>query len=250
MKAIFCVGSSHLWALREGYYQRLRAGRTGIFTAWKDIALSRHFKDQQYVISAAFDDEWAGIMSEVEVSAIFLCFGGGEHAEFANIWPFDLYMPNDARQQAIARNGEVIPFDVMLATYASHISKALPFVQHIRGLTNLSIYHIVPPPPSASEDHVKAYPGEAYRELVDRHGVTPALLRQKVWRLCLIAARQIYGSMGISVIEPPPEALDEWGYLAPQYRVLDPVHANPDYGALVADRLVSIAANHETRKSG
>ena len=250
MKAIFCVGSSHVTALREGHYARAQRGKAGDFNEFKQIGTLPHFRANKYVISDAIDAEWDAIMSEADVSAIFLCCGGGEHAEIAlfNNWPFDFYMPDDDPQSNVAKNCEIIPYDAMLATCASYISATVPFVQRIGSLSKLPMYHILPPPPPASVDHIMACAPSAFRELADKHGITPAPLRQKVWRLCLIAARQLYEDMGISIIEPPPEALDEWGCLAPQYQGSDPVHANADYGALVIDRLVSIAATHESRK--
>jgi hypothetical protein len=249
VKAIFCIGSSHITALREGHYARAQLRKAGGYNAWKEIGTLPHFKAGKYVISDALDDELVKNLSEAEVSAIFLCCGGGEHAELAlfNVWPFDFYMPDNSRQE-MSRNREIIPYDVMLATCASRIMSAIPFVQHIKNLSNLPMYHILPPPPPISEDHIKEYADPGFHELVEKHGITPAPLRHKVWQLCIIAARQIYKDMGISVIEPPSEAMDDWGFLAPQYRAPDPVHANAEYGALIADRLVAIAASHESRK--
>jgi hypothetical protein len=248
VKAIFCLGSSHIIAVANGYRQRLRAGRTGGFDAWKTIAMQPHHVGGKYVIGPAFDAEWAAAMSKVELSAIFLCFYGAEHAQMAlvNAFPFDFYMPGDAQEEMTVRNGEVIPYDVMLATCAARVARAMTIVRHLKSLTSLPIYHILSPPP-ASDEHAQAYPSAAFRELLAKHGITPARVRRKLWRLCNVAARQMYEGMGISVIEAPSEALDECGNLAPQYCAQDPVHGNADYGALVIDRLVSIASSHELR---
>jgi hypothetical protein len=250
-KAILCIGSSHVSALREGHTKRAHVGQAGGFDTWKQIGTNSHIVANQYVLGEAIDAEFAGIMSEVEVSAIFLCCGGGEHTEIAlfNIWPFDVYMPDDDPQQAISGNCEVVPYDVMLATCASYISTSLPFVQRIKSLSSLPMHHILPPPPTAGEDYVRADVGPDFCEWADRSGISPAPLRQKVWRLCCIAARQIYSNMGIPVIEPPAAALDERGFLAPQYQRLDLVHANGNYGALVVDSMVSIAVHHASGTS-
>src|SRR5271170_7789388 len=101
MKAIFCIGSSHLACFWRGHSALMCAGKADGFETWKQIATVSHFEAGRYVVSDAIDAEFAAIMSEVEVSAIFLCCGGAEHADIAlfNIWPFDFYMPDDDPQQ-------------------------------------------------------------------------------------------------------------------------------------------------------
>jgi hypothetical protein len=252
IKAIFCVGSSHIQALWQGHNSLTCAGKAGCFDTWKQIGTISHFEAGEYVLSDALDAEFAAIMSEVEVSEIFLCCGGAEHADIAlfNIWPFDFYMPDDDPQQERIADSEVIPYDVMLATCAAVISRSVPFVQRIRSLSSLPMYHILPPPPSAIADPAKAVLAPGFREMKDRYGFMPPRLRQRVWRVCCVAARQIYEEMGISIIEPPAEALDENGFVAPQYQTLDMTHANSAYGELVASRMLSIAANHASEVKG
>src|SRR5277367_3934317 len=205
MKAIFCVGGSHTVALREGHTARAHAGLAGDFDTWKAIQTIKHSKASQYIISEAIDAEFAAITSEFEVSAIFLSCGGAEHTDIAlfNVWPFDFYMPDDDPQQERAGDGEVIPYDVMLATCATLVSKPIPFVQRIKSLSSLPMYHILPPPPSPVDDPAKVVLAPAYRTWIDKYGFMPPPLRQRVWRLCCVAARRIYADMGISIIEPP-----------------------------------------------
>jgi hypothetical protein len=250
MKAIFCIGASHIMALRDGYSVRAAARMAGGF-AWKEIATPRHMKAHRHVITEAIDAEYAAIVSTADVSEIFLCCGGGEHVGISlfNNRPFEVYMPDDDPQQEISRDCDIIPYDVLLATCAFHVLEPVPFVQRIRSLSSLPMYHILPPPPPAAEECARDRVPPVFRDLIDKFGITPAPLRHKVWHICCTAARQTYQDMGISVIEPPAEALDERGFLAPQYAGADLVHANEAYGALVVDRMVSIAANHAPRAS-
>jgi hypothetical protein len=248
MKAIFCIGSSHITALRDGHSVRRAAAMAGGF-AWKEIGTNRHMKANRHVITEAIDAEYAAIVSAADVSEIFLCCGGGEHVGISlfNNRPFEVYMPDDGPQQEISGDRDVIPYDVLLATCAFHISEPVPLVQRIRSLSSLPMYHILPPPPPAAEECARDRVPPVFRDLIDKFGITPAPLRHKVWHICCTAARQTYQDMGISVIEPPAEAMDERGFLAPQYAGVDLVHANEAYGALVVDRMVSIAANHASR---
>jgi hypothetical protein len=253
MKAMFCIGSSHVTALREGHYERARDGKTGGFDTWLQIgAMGPHFKDNEFVTSAALDAEFAAKIADAEVSAIFLCCGGGEHGGLAmfDIWPFDFHMPDDDPRLEIRGNCEIIPYDVIAATCAFYVAKAVPFVQRIRSLTSLPMYHILPPPPPAGEGYTREHAGQTFCKLLDKHGLSPSPLRHKVWRLCCTSARRTYEGMAIPVIEPPAEALDERGFLAPLYQKLDMMHGNEDYGALVVDRMVSIAAHHAARGFG
>jgi hypothetical protein len=256
MKAIFCAGDSHITAIRDGYRVRVREGRTHGFEAWKEVRNAQFRDGREYVISAEYDAELAGIISDVDVSAIFVCFGGGEHSFLAlvNQRPFALYTPDDTPDdvppEKTVGSGEVIPFELMRATCASYVERTVPFVRHVKGLTNLPMYHILPPPPTASDDYHGRYPNDYFRELVERFGIVPASLRRKVWHICNTVARRMYEGLGISVIEPPMQALDERGYLDLRYRGSDMVHGNAEYGALVFDRLMSIAESHEIRKAG
>ena len=252
MKAIFCVGDSHITALRDGYHARRRDGRTASFGEWREMQNARWYDGQKHVVSAEYDAEWIKVMSEVDLSAVFLCFGGGEHVliTLVNRWPFAVYCPGDVPQEKAVGSGEVIPFELMRATCASYVEMVLPLVRHLRGITSLPMYHVLPPPPTASDDYHGRYPNEVIRELVAQFGVVPAPLRHKVWRICNAVARRMYEGLGISVIEPPADAMDDRGYLELRYRADDMAHGNADYGALVVDRLISIAESHETRKTG
>ena len=229
---------------------RVVAGMAGGF-AWKEIGTNRHIKANRHVITEAIDAEYAAIVSAADVSEIFLCCGGGEHVGISlfNNRPFEVYMPDDGPQQEISGDCDVIPYDVLFATCASFVAEPVPFVQRIRSLSSLPMYHILPPPPPAGQDCARDRVPPIFCELIDKFGFAPAPLRHKVWHICCTAARQIYQDMGISVIEPPAEAMDERGFLAPQYAGVDLVHANEAYGALVVDRMVSIAANHASRAS-
>jgi hypothetical protein len=251
MKALFCIGSSHTTALRDGHCDRARDGKAGGFDRWLQIGImGPHFKDNEFVVSDALDAEFAANMAAAEVSAVFLCCGGGEHGGLAmfDIWPFEFYMPDDDPRQEIRENCEIIPYDVIAATCAFYVSKAVPFVQRIRSLTSLPTYHILPPPPPAGEGYTREHAGPIFCEQLDKHGISPAQLRHKVWRLCCAAARRTYEGMGIPVIEPPAEALDEKGFLKPLYQRLDMVHGNPAYGALVVDRMAR--SPRTTRRGG
>jgi hypothetical protein len=252
MKALFCIGNSHTASLWRGYNALVGAGKAGGFDTWKQIVIDPHFKAGGHTVGDAFDGAFAAIMSEFEVSAIFLACGGGEHSDVAlfNVWPFDFHMPDDDPQQEKAADCEVIPYDVMLATCATCVSAYAPFVRHIRSLSSLPMYHILPPPPFAMDDPATAELAPGFPELRDRYGFMPLRVRRRVWRMCCVAARQIYEDMGISIIEPPVEALDEKGCLAPQYQALDMTHANTAYGEVVATRMLSIAAKHASEISG
>ncbi len=89
-----------------------------------------------------------------------------------------------------------------------------------------------PPPPNPSEAHIRAYPG-SFSERVSEHGVSPAPLRLKIWRLYVDVLRQLAEAAGpgrVAVADLPVTIFDDNGFLAEEYWHSDPTHGNAAYG--------------------
>jgi len=245
MKAIFCIGDSHSVGFSYGFKHRLDAGMTNGFDEWRSIIAGHYFdaQTQRYAPNQAFDDEVAQKLSGADIPAVFLCLAGAEHSFLAlgRPWPYDFCMPGDT-ELVLADGCQLVPFDVMMATCCAAMDRVIAMATRIRSLTDLPLYHILPPPPAAEDELILSRPTKSFDQWLERYGLTPAPIRFKVWRTCLMVARRIYQDLGITVIEPPAEAIVHNG-LARQY-FSDAVHANIQYGALVADQVISIANGH------
>jgi hypothetical protein len=68
---------------------------------------------------------------------------------------------------------------------------------------------------------------------VAEHGIAPAWLRHKFWRLIDSIHQEIAAEAGVAVLPPPPGTRDLRGFRLPEFYGTDWIHANTDYGELV-----------------
>ena len=163
---------------------------------------------------------------------VVFCVGGNEHNfRFmrAHPKPFDFHM--DGRPCADPAR-QVVPLKEMQAVVGALLERTLTVTSMIAAQTpKAQRYYLPPPPPIASEAHLRAMP-----EVFDfTHGVEDAHVRLKVYHLYLEAVRAFCEKQGIRYLAPPPANQDEQGFLLEKYWYYA-THANADYYAgVVAD---------------
>lgn len=109
---------------------------------------------------------------------------------------------------------------------------------------DIPVYLVPPPPPIASEEHIRAYPG-AFADRVEEYGISPVGLRRKLWLLYCEVLREALAGTGTVFVELPPVVFDE-GSLARQFWQKDPTHGNAEYGLAILDRVFDLAFARET----
>ncbi|MBV8801228.1 MAG: hypothetical protein JO208_15670 [Alphaproteobacteria bacterium] len=102
----------------------------------------------------------------------------------------------------------------------------------LRGYLKRPSVQILPPPPIASEEHIRRRPGP-FKEALEQGKIAPVALRQRLWRTYCNFLRSISEPLDIKCLEPPADAIDQTGCLATAYYGADPTHANTEYGKLV-----------------
>jgi len=252
MVDIVCVGNSHLNAVRAAAELRARKGTLDFSFVGFQLLDEKYqpdlvVRDGEHIFNPRFDDEFQRCVRQSGPTMIFTYLGGAEHALLAlarSVRPFDLVDPS-LPYDLIDLESELIPYDVMFAVCCERISFMPPWFRHLRDLAALPICQIGLPPPIAGDEHILRRAGPISRERLEQHGVAPARLRHKVWRLCLAATRHVCDENAVSLIDPPLVAVDADGCLRVQYRGQDEVHANAAYGDLLLDRMLEIATDRQ-----
>lgn len=158
---------------------------------------------------------------------VVLCIGGNEHNfRFmrAHPKPFDFHLPG---RPCTDPNRQVIPTKEMQAIVGSLLDRTLTVTAMLAMQTpKAKRYYLPPPPPIASEAHLRATP-----EVFDfTKGVENALVRLKIYHLYLVAVRAFCEKQGIVYLEPPAANQDEQGFLLEKYWYYA-THASADYYA-------------------
>ena len=177
---------------------------------------------------------------------VFLCVCGSEWWRWSltpGPRPFDFIDPlaDDGR----APIGQLLPYDLFMRKARSGFH-AIDFVADtIRRYTANPLVQFAPPPPARDMATLMAAdPG--YSSLVAEYGISPPYFRLKVWRACARAMGQVCAEGGIDFLMPPPEGLDEDGFLR-QDLVDDPVHANTAFGRMQIEQLRAHIARRKKR---
>lgn len=136
-----------------------------------------------------------------------------------------------------------IPHRVMMSAFEQHIVKPL-LVRKVQAFAKSRVFLLSTPPPKQSNEFMlqrfmsqkkKSYRGRSVAEI----GLERPETRLKLWKLEACAMESWAASEGLGFVPPPVGALDERGFLAPEY-YSDATHANGLYGALVIDQIRSM----------
>ena len=176
------------------------------------------------------------------VPFVFDCVSGNEHHFLGLVnhdRPFDFVL-QDAPDMPLVPGAEVIPAGLMRERMHHATELARFTLAGLRAATALPIWHVQSPPPIPDPAHIARHPS-VFGDAVARHGVAPATLRLKLWRLQSEVYRTACAEVGIGFLPAPPAALDRDGFLSPAGWCSDPTHANAWYGALVLDQVEALS---------
>jgi len=112
----------------------------------------------------------------------------------------------------------------------------------LREAAGRPIYHLTPPPPKESAEHILKRHETSFREAgLAAKGVTPAPIRLKLWRLQCAVLQSLCTEWDIHLLPPPEGTQTPEGFLKPEYYANDATHANAAYGELVLRQLDAVA---------
>ena len=158
--------------------------------------------------------------------------GGNQHAVYSTIQHpqrFDFFTPE--AKTAVEPGATIIPYRVVEQIFDVGLRKGDgQLLQAIRAATAARVVHILPPPPKGDNEHITQYHESLFAKDLPELGVSSPELRLKFWNLQKGVLLQICAELGIEVVMPPKRAVDEAGFLRPEFYARDATHGNWLYG--------------------
>ena len=161
--------------------------------------------------------------------------GGNQHAVYSTIQhprPFDFFNPDvESMDEGVV---EIIPYRALEDVF----DKGLRMgdgrsLEALRSATVARVVHILPPPPKHDNEHIVQNHETMFAKDLPEQGVSSPELRLKFWMLQKRVLMQICGELGIEVMMPPAQTVDEAGFLRPDFYAKDATHGNWLYGERV-----------------
>lgn len=240
-------GDSHSYAVQRAIEKRQGSG---VPVALKAHRLAK-IKNGVRQGDTSFE-EFLEIARTLDADDVVLSMiGGNQHAVFSTIQHargFDFFGP-DEPSYASSEGVEVVPYRMLTAVFERGIrngdGKSL---EALRKATTARLIHIIPPPPKKDNAFIQRYHESHFaKEGIADAGVSSPNLRLKFWKLQTRILQKVCAELGIEVMLPPSAALDDEGYLAPDYYASDATHANYAYGEMT---LREIENAYQPRREG
>jgi hypothetical protein len=161
--------------------------------------------------------------------------GGNQHAVYSTIQHprrFDFFSPDVPLTEEA--DVEIVPYRALEETFEFGLRKGDgATLAALRAGTKARIVHVLPPPPKRDNEHIVKNHETLFRKDLPERGVSSPELRRKFWQLQARVLQKICGEMGIEIAMPPHRAVDEAGFLRPEFYAKDATHGNWLYGERV-----------------
>jgi hypothetical protein len=229
-------GDSHTYAVQRAIERRVHKGVSVPLTPYRLLKVKGDKQIGDTTFEAFLDIARSLAREDIAVSMI----GGNQHAVFSTIQhpqPFDFIEP--AEESPLAAGAEIIPYQAVADVFARGVrggdGKSL---EALRKATSARVIHVIPPPPKGNNAFIEEHHETLFaKEGIEALGVSPPSLRLKFWRLQTRILTKLCEELGIEVLMPPAAAIDQRGFLLPEYYASDATHANASYGELVMGEL-------------
>lgn len=253
-RAILGFGHSHLIAIRSAFKCRAHSGDSEWAIHDVDLGNPRYqpwidFRNGMTLFNEKLLSDIVDQINCLKPALVFSVLAGADylaHAIVQNPRPFDVIIPGEEHLPRI-ESAEIVPYRLICSIYRHNLLLAFRLLQQVSDSTGAQIFHFCPPAPVGDPDHIKKYPGELLRPLIEEFGLAPAILRYKLWRLYVNLVRETCTEYGATFVDVPPESVDAAGFLREEFCALDPVHGNAAYGELVIRQMISLTNPVEGR---
>jgi hypothetical protein len=237
-RQILLFGDSHAHAVQRAIAKREGKGKTTRVVAY------RLLKDKKgvQVGDSSLEQFLERVRGAGPNDLVASMIGGNQHAVYSTIQhpqKFDFF--NVERDPVDPTAGEFIPYRALKDVFAYGLrSGDGRSLEALRKATKARIVHIVPPPPKADNEHIIKYHETLFANDIAHYGVSPPMLRLKFWKLQTRILARICERLGIEILMPPKRAVDELGFLRPEFYAHDATHGNWLYGERVIRQLEKI----------
>lgn len=246
---IMLFGDSHSYAVQRAIERRELKGRSIPLAAHRLLKV----KNGKEMGDTSFEDFLAMIGKLTSGDVVLSAIGGNQHAVYSTIQhpiPFDFIEPGS--NEPIEHDAAVVPYRALEDHFARGIrNRDGMSLKALRNATSARVVHLLAPPPKRDNEHIlRHHEGRFAEENIAGHGVSAPELRRKFWSLQRRVLEEICREQGIEILGPPADALDEGGFLAPDYYASDATHANAAYGELVLAQVETVFAEEASEVSG
>ncbi|MDD2796337.1 hypothetical protein [Acidocella sp.] len=233
---IFVMGHSHACALEAAHKRRVPGAQVPEmrFALLNDPQFEPPMAEGG--LCPALLGELRAAAAEVHVSVL----GGNDHSIIGMLnhpQRFDFVLP-EAPELPVDEMCEILPAGLLRGELARRVAPHLAVLAAYRAAVPGRLVHIESPPPVPSAAHIRTYPG-IFKDMIVAYGVSPALLRYKLWRLHSALYREACARLGVAFLGVPAEMQDAQGMMVEAGWNPDPTHGNPVYGAHVLEKLAA-----------
>ena len=233
MATFLCIGHGHIGALRQAWHQQ-GGGPDAVFLLLNEPQYQPALHERQL---------HPAILEQLGKAALHVSLlGGNDHSMVGMLnhpRRFDFVLP-EAPGLPVDETAELLPAGLLRAELARRIAPHLEVLAACRAAVPGRFVHIESPPPIPAAAHIEAHPG-VFKDLIAERGVSPALLRYKLWRLHAALYQESCARLGVEFLAAPPEMQDEQGMMVQLAWNPDPTHGNHIYGRHVLAQLQALA---------
>lgn len=175
-------------------------------------------------------------------SAVFMLVGGSVQHSISMLnheQPIDVIVPWDP-DAPVTDGATLIPFRMMEKLLIEQSSWKLNLLALTTRHLSCPQYFFQAPPPIASEEHLRKYPGPQFQPMVEERGFSPLPFRRKIAEMHTRIYKARCEAAGIIYLAPPARGLDEDGCLALEAAAPDSIHASVVYGEYLIDQIRAI----------
>lgn len=247
-RRIIVIGDSHTAALDQAHKKRASSGDFDI-SALRFSKIKNGKEMGDISLEAATSMVAASTPDDLVTSTV----GGNLHQVVGLVQHpvvFDFMEPGIPRDPD-SQQCQLIPYQTLWAVFEIRLRrKDGQLITSLREAAARPIYHLLPPPPKESAAHIlQRYESDFEKAGIATHGVTPAPLRLKLWRLQCAVLRSLCAEWDVRLLPPPEGTQTPEGFLKPEYYKNDATHANAAYGELALRQLEAVAAATDAAKA-
>jgi hypothetical protein len=197
------------------------------------------WEDGEWIVNSVLMADIKRAIRTKNFSHVTMTIGGSTHFEMGAVnspRKFDFTIPGRG-DLPFAPGAESVPYDLVRKAFLMEERNILQPLLRARELTH-AVSCLCVPPPVADADKIFEHMPDEWRDNARSLGVPAPVFRYKVWLVYTSAVREICEAAQIEMIDPPPQSIDEDGFLRDEFSH-DTLHGNTDYGFAV---LAQIAA--------
>ena len=239
------IGHSHLQAIQEAWQLRQQADPAQVPVARFVQMLAPELTPTLMPDDSLNPVLLAAIGNATEDASdpfLFDCVSGNEYYFIGLVnhpRRFDFVLPSRP-ELPLGGGTEIIPSERMRQSLQAQMRHALAILTALARSVPHRLWHVQSPPPLVDNDYIRLHPTHFAQQIAE-HGVSPPILRMKLWLLQSEIYRDHCEALGIGFLPVPDEATDAEGFLDQRGWPPDPAHANTWYGELVVRQLDALA---------